>query len=567
MQPDMELSDSPKTRAFPFRIRSQLVLYLLAPAVFGAQASLPDPATATATSCEQRSQDCAYIEGHVANLLSGEPVRRASVTLQPSGVDGKTTATMSDARGGFHFEGLEPGIYTLSAERTGFLRQEYGARRPFSAGAPIVVAARQDIKDIDLKLTPQSVISGKVLDEEGDPVENVTIQVLLPVGRGSSRRLQKIDDTETNDRGEFRIPGLGPGTYILAADRPDADFGRDQSGQAEEEYVPTFYPGVTELLSAVPVQLVAGQETSGRDFQLRKAKVYRLSGRVVRAGSSQNIQLTLLPRDPAKPMTSFAPLHTTMRPDSSFAMRGVQPGSYDLTAMRMEGRQQLLGRLPVEVTGNVDGLTFPVGESVEFTGLVQIDDDRRAVLTRTLVLLFPWGGPPQVPLSAMIEEDGSFRIGGVPRDLYRLDFLWLPEDAYVKSIRMGGQEVLEKALDLNRAAASPVEIALSVKAAVVEGLVQADGKPAAQSEVILAPEPSRPNQPYLYKRAFTDQKGRFRITGVAPGEYKVNASGATMVPVPDLELADLLEGEGVKVNVREGGHEHVELKILRTEGE
>jgi len=212
-------------------------------------------------------------------------------------------------------------------------------------------------------------------------------------------------------------------------------------------------------------------------------------------------------------------------------------------------------------------LTFPVGESVEFTGLVQIDDDRRAVLTRTLVLLFPWGGPPQVPLSAMIEEDGSFRIGGVPRDLYRLDFLWLPEDAYVKSIRMGGQEVLEKALDLNRAAASPVEIALSVKAAVVEGLVQADGKPAAQSEVILAPEPSRPNQPYLYKRAFTDQKGRFPITGVAPGEYKVNASGATMVPVPDLELADLLEGEGVKVNVREGGHEHVELKILRTEGE
>ncbi len=115
---------------------------------------------------------------------SGEPLRKATVHLRrrsPAtgavpGAQGYTGT--SEADGSFRFEAVEPGEYNLSGERFGFLNTQYGQKYPGGAGTPLTFRAGQQITDLILKLTPQAVISGKVVDEDGDPIDNAMIQVL-----------------------------------------------------------------------------------------------------------------------------------------------------------------------------------------------------------------------------------------------------------------------------------------------------------------------------------------------------------------------------------------------------
>src|SRR5439155_18822985 len=125
----------------------------------------------------------------------------------------------------------------------------------------------------------------------------------------------------------------------------------------------------------------------------------------------------------------------------------------------------------------------------------------------------------------------------------------------------------EKILDLTQSTAAPtVEITLGMKAGAVEGLVRADGK-AAPASVVLVPEPLRPNQPFLYREAATDSDGRFKMTGLAPGDYKLYAleeeTGSALYLDP--EWAKPLETLASKVTVGDGGRETVELRLLRVD--
>ena len=105
------------------------------------------------------------IEGRMVNLVSGEPVRRVNLTLHVAGRPAASLTTVSGADGHFLFPKVEPGTYRLSAERTGFLQQDFRGS--------LVVGAGQPVPDLVFKLTPQGVITGKVVDEEGDPVAAV----------------------------------------------------------------------------------------------------------------------------------------------------------------------------------------------------------------------------------------------------------------------------------------------------------------------------------------------------------------------------------------------------------
>ena len=90
-----------------------------------------------------------------------------------------STPTPADANGKFVFEDVLPGRYTLSAERTGFLRQNYGARgaAPGSPGVVLTLAAGQIMKDLNFKLVPQGVIAGRVTDSDGDPMPGLEVWV------------------------------------------------------------------------------------------------------------------------------------------------------------------------------------------------------------------------------------------------------------------------------------------------------------------------------------------------------------------------------------------------------
>src|SRR5262249_42923814 len=154
----------------------------------------------------------------------------------------------SDGAGKFHFEGIEPGRYLLSAERSGYVQQVYGARGSNRAGLPLTVTAGGRLADLTIPLTPQGIISGKIEDEDGDPVTGVQMFVYRMGYQGGQKQLMPAGGANVNPDGTFMAGNLNPGRYYLSAmDRRAMMMGgmMERSGNRapEEGYLTTYYPG------------------------------------------------------------------------------------------------------------------------------------------------------------------------------------------------------------------------------------------------------------------------------------------------------------------------------------
>ena len=53
----------------------------------------------------------------------GEPLRKVSLTLRPSGRGGGSYVTTSASDGSFRFPSVDQGNYALTGERTGYVRE------------------------------------------------------------------------------------------------------------------------------------------------------------------------------------------------------------------------------------------------------------------------------------------------------------------------------------------------------------------------------------------------------------------------------------------------------------
>ncbi len=531
------------------------------------QAQTPSGEIAGAIFGKERSK----VEGRTFNSVSGEPLRRVTLSLSPIDHTGTPRAAVSDSEGHFVFEGVDAGAYRLVAERAGFLRREYGAKKTESPGTPVVVTEANSATGLDLRLNPQGVIIGKVVDEEGEAVPHVDVTAFRRAGFGRAQRLAKVDAVATNDVGDFRIAGLDPGVYFVAANGRDAApvaESNPQRLQPEEVYVASFYPGAADAVGASPVRIDAGQEAFGIDIRLQKARVYRVRGRI--AGNLPGVpvkgtEMRLLPRQGADATMDVAPLIAFSSGDGAFEFRGVQSGSYQLTAVSTQGGARVLGRLPVEVTtAHVEGLRFEPSQGLLLTGSVHFESCSGPPLQGAAVILRAAASGLNLALSASISELGQFRLEGISSDEYRLDFLRLPEDCYIRSIQLNGQNAMGSALDLSQAQSmAKVEIALSGRAGTVEGKVRAEGQPA-MANVFLEPESERAHPPFHSKQVLTGPDGQFRIRGVAPGRYLLFAlpDEATFPSGLDPDLVESLRKSGARIEIEEGGHGSVELDLL-----
>ena len=240
---------------------------------------------------------------------SGQPARRARVNISAAEIRGGRSATTDD-EGRFAFQGLPAGRFTVSASKTGFVNTTFGQRKPGSGrpGTPIQLADGQKAQ-IALQLPKGGVISGTVLDEQGDPVPGTQLRVMRYSFQNGRRTLGQTSGGSTDDRGMYRVYGLQPGDYVVCAvPRNNAESGgpadlerlrteidalrqradaasRDQAAtlaerlsfmqaqQTPEEpitgYAPVYYPGTTIAAGAGSVALGVSEERLGVDFQLQ----------------------------------------------------------------------------------------------------------------------------------------------------------------------------------------------------------------------------------------------------------------------------------------------------------
>jgi len=318
------------------------------------------------------------LEGQVLNAITGEPVRRVNLALRPIGAPGTAGggvtfnmpppapfAATTDADGKFRLEKVEPGTYRLMAERQGFVRQEYGARLNSMMGTTISVATGQNLKDVNFKMTPQAVVRGRVLDEEGEPLARAQLQILRRRYFRGKQQLMPMGGGQTIDTGEFRIADLAPRRYWISATFRSRTmmFGeaaaRNNTGQPDEEYITTYYPNATEESGARSIELAAGQEMSGIDIPLRRARVFRVRGKVGEGAEPvRNMRVFLMPRDRGASMSSFGANGGIVKEDGTFEIGSVLPGSYYVVVIAAEGRMTVNGKAPVDVVReDVDNVT------------------------------------------------------------------------------------------------------------------------------------------------------------------------------------------------------------------
>ncbi|MGH9592326.1 MAG: carboxypeptidase regulatory-like domain-containing protein [Bryobacteraceae bacterium] len=533
------------------------------------------------------------LEGHVLSV-TGESVRKATVRLQGnSAVQGgqlrpSAYTESTDTAGKFVFEDVAEGNYTLSAEKAGFVTQRYGARSTGSSGAVLNLVPGVALRDLDIKMTPQGVISGKVTDLDGDPVNGGRVTVMrfaYPRGR---KQLQQTAGATIDDQGEFRVADLAPGRYYLSVtdNRAPAN-GPDKEGQ--DSNVTTYYPNVIEPASAAPLDVTAGVELSGIDIRMRRAKVYSIRGKAVdpvTGAAPANAVLTL-----RKSSTDDSPIVAALtnirqlRPDGGFEFPGLMPGTYVLQTQNGSLSGSYAGRTEITITdSNIEGAVLALGPAAEINGTVKLEGGDfhtllkppgsansgapspaasavgpRFTLTFAEVDGIGIGSP-----GAQVKDDGTFKVTGLGLNKYAINFRNLPQGAYVKTIQYGGQDVTHSLLDMSTAANGTLEVTLSDKAADVNGSVHNDkGEALPGVQVTLWPKIFDPGNTSSIRQANTDQNGGFKFVSLRPGEYFVAAweeldTGLAQSP----DFLKNLTGDASAIKLEEGGHESVDAKVV-----
>ncbi len=199
-----------------------------APLYVSAQVTPPRATTPAA------AKGTAVLSGTVVAADTGAPIRRVQVRATTS--DGKDNqVALTDEQGRFELRELVGGRYTVIASRSGFVGVQYGQRRPNERGTPVDVAPGQRLDKLTIALPRGGVIAGRVMDEFGEPLAEVQVQVLRSVFMGGSRRMMPAGRGDTtDDQGAFRIYGLQPGEYVVSATlRNDMSMG--MNGRAAPE--------------------------------------------------------------------------------------------------------------------------------------------------------------------------------------------------------------------------------------------------------------------------------------------------------------------------------------------
>src|ERR1043166_7926326 len=151
------------------RVPMRYALLLVTPLLFGqAPQVVQDPAKPS-------------LEGQVLNSATGEPVRKAKLTLrmnvaaqqpvrqqQPPAPPAITVG--SDAAGKFFFPNLDPGDYQLAVRRDGFVNVQLGIRDGSKKADPIALGPADHKTGFIVKMTPYGAIAGRLVDEDGDPI-------------------------------------------------------------------------------------------------------------------------------------------------------------------------------------------------------------------------------------------------------------------------------------------------------------------------------------------------------------------------------------------------------------
>jgi uncharacterized protein (DUF2141 family) len=522
--------------------------------------------------CLAQTPSGARIEGVVVDTISGTPLRRAAVQLrlassaQALSIESADYAEVTGPDGTFHFDRLPPGSYSLSCSRSGYLVPRISTGY---SSLVVTAAAGETVKGLRYGLIPQSIVSGRVVDDEGDPVEGVQVTLLAFRYSGGIRRLTPMSQTgTTNDRGEYRVSRLPAGKYFVQAspERPPSGSpllaAARTPGSPLVSYGSTFYPGATDSGQALRVELHGGQELSGLDIPLQRTALVRVSGRLIGPDG--------MPMQRASVMLISAQSHLPtgfgVQADEagSFVLNNVRSGSYLLNAFSRDNRAL---SVPLEVgSTDISGFVAQTSPPVSVRGSVTVESSSRNFSLASVSVSLRLVDSGAVVALARPTSDGAFSLEKLQPGRYIAEVFCGASGAYVQSISVGGEEVRGRDFDLS-AAAGGLRIVLRPDSAKLTGTVDSPdgatghGEGQGHPAVILIPADSRLRGVDVVAPARVSSKNSFDFSGLRPGEYLAIAfDDIDESQLQDPEFLLSLDPLGRSVQLSPGATQTVTLK-------
>jgi hypothetical protein len=560
-------------------------------AQFAPQAT-PPPATAS-------------ISGRLTSVDQGVPVRKAEVRLTSASPRIARTTT-TDAEGRFIFTDLPAAEYTLSASRPGFLEMVHGARQPGASaqGTLVTLAAGQRRENVSWTLPRAGVITGTVLDEFGDPAFNVPVRVMRYVFTNGFRSLTSGGNGVTDDRGQYRVAGLPPGEYLVAAVPRDAvadatlraEAIRDRWSQAVAAakakgvppnvvatppalpspvgYVPVYFPGTPLGSGAAAVRVGISEEVAGIDVKLQVMRTASISGRITSTeGALPTSRVQLL--DASMPLSLVGVWFRDMRADGSFTFPGVVPGTYIVKAFGTPGgpKGAAGGEMWGSVTVSIDergaeDVTLLMQRGVTVSGRVAVEDLPAGVdRARVAVRLLPVSSPTDWEMGSValsLGTTGAFSATNVLPGTYRIAATGLPDGWTVATAPFGDRDAADHHLVVDGSRNLTGLVRFTASSATLTGRVAAvDDSPAPHHSVIVFPADSSQWIPHSRRihLAQPGADGRFTLRGLPAGDYRV---AAVLDPEPgrhfDASYLALLASTAETVTLAAGQAHSIDLR-------
>lgn len=500
------------------------------------------------------------ITGRVVNS-AGEPLSDAVVYASLLGTRSRSQRATVDANGEFKIDGLQAGLYLVSAGAPGYV--------PAQQPSPTDSQSYYHIGDsVTLRLIKGGVITGTVTGPKGPlvAVGVYAIRVRDEAGKPLTAQMG-FHERSTDDRGVYRFYGLLPGGYLVMAAKPRMGL---VAPTAYDSDTPTYFPSSTRD-TASEVVVREGEELTA-DIQYRAEPGHAISGTVVGVVESQtqflssaSINLTSV-RDRSSHVGSSA----SSNDNFSFAIYGVADGEYELSASQFSQSRDEFRSPPRRVTvrgADVTGMILTLQPLASIEGRLVFENDqkgtcgkRRETVAQETIVFGRRYEPEKkagaaaktapvadVSLSAtnyvstgVGDAKASFILKNLPPGSYRIDPRPPASGWYVRSIAMRGTETLAgRAASLVVARDGIVlksgEHVSGLTVTITEGAASVRGRISVAAGQILPPRmrlylvPAEGDSSEDLLRFFegtVGDDGTFAMGNLAPGRYWVIAQPA-----------------------------------------
>jgi protocatechuate 3,4-dioxygenase beta subunit len=545
------------------------------------QVAVSPPGDAGSRNSTQGVKAGGVIRGRITSLDTGKPLRRAQVRLASEyeflGTP-RTASTSSDGR--YEFRDVAPGRYTLRAERSGYLALTYGQRHPGEQGRPLEIAEKGVAEKVDFALPRMSVISGRVLDDLGEPIAGITVWVLQTRYIQGRRQLVATGaNARTDITGRYRLLSLPPGDYAVMGTTRET-WPHDSDPKQVFGYAPTYFPGTSTAAQAQRVKVGAAQEASGIDFSLVAGRTSNVRGTATSASGlplgGETVTMAHEIGGPTMWMGSaVAVAATKVAGDGSWTLPNIPPGEYRLSiraAARGNDPAQE-GQITTTVAGgNVEGLSLVAGAGGTVRGEVVTDDgsplpagfDRMQVRP-------PFNPNARMMISVLhpdngrVQSDGSFEVHGVLGDTV-LSVGPLTGEWTLKAIEVEGRDMADLPLPIEPGKTlSGVRVVLTSRPTTIRGALRDDRQNPAEGTVIVFADDSTKwrDGSRTIRATRLDQRGLFTFKGLPAGDYFLVALDSVQEGQwYDPEFLEGLKGRARRVAIADAESKQVDL-VLR----